>query len=145
MPQMNKRKESSNKRTQDLEKELLADIQEHAMTAETGRRNIQNQTLSDMRVNSQQKALFIKQGKHLRHPEQVLHRFDAVKDTTQSIRHNWEQALVDSTDRYELPEEYQYKGEDDGMVVDQMGIAEVARRNFQSSQSLLQRLHGGSL
>ena len=145
MPQMNKRKESSNSRTQQLEKELLGNIEEHAKTAETGRRNIQNQTFSDMRVNSQQKALFIKQGKHLRHPESVLHRFDAVKDTTQNVRHQWEEALVDHTARYELPEEYKYKGDDDGMVVDQVGIANVARRNFQASQSLLQRLHAGSL
>jgi hypothetical protein len=142
---MNKHPTSDNSRVQELESELLGEIYDQTQVAETGTRNVQDQTTSDMRVNAGQRAFHIKQGKHLRHPEQVLHRFDAIKDTTQSIRHAYEQALVDSTDRYELPEEYQFKGEDDGMMVDQIGIAEVARRNFASSQGLLGRLHGGSL
>ena len=145
MTQMNKKEESDNSRVQELESELLGEIYEQSKVAETGTRNIQDQTLSDMRVNAGQTAFHIKQGKHLRHPEEVLHRFDAIKDTTQSIKTAYGQALIDSTDRYELPEEYQYKGEDDGMLVDQLGIAEVARRNFASSQGLLSRLHGGSL
>ena len=145
MPKMNRKPETSNPKLAQLEQELLGEMQERNKVAETGRRNIDNTRLSDMRVNNGQQNLFIKQGKHLRHPDQVLHRFDTVRDTTQSIRHEWEQALVDSTDRVQIPDEYVYKGEDDGMMVDQMGIAEVARRNFKNSQGLLTRLHGNGL
>ena len=95
----------------------------------------------DLTVNRGQKEFYVTQGRRMRHPDMVLHNFETVTAGTDDAETTWEKAMMHEQERQSIPKEYQYEGEDKGMVASQLGVVTTALDNYKRSKDKLQRSH----
>ena len=142
MPQQNKRPEwtAAGKKLQDLESKLMEDDFQDGNEKDIGRAvHHGTDTSGDDMVHSKAQFMYVKQGLRARHPERVLHQFEAVKATTERVDSVWEKNLMDENDRVTMPMEYNVAGEDSSMIATQLGMVSTALQNYKSSKEKLVR------
>jgi hypothetical protein len=136
MPQMNKRPEGVNRRTQ-LEDDLVGQIIDKKQIVETGKHENET-TVYGKQQREINKIFQIKQGRRRRHPDRVLAQFKQIVDQTENASSAWEKALMHEQQRVEVPQEY--KAGDSGMVANQVGLVTTALDNFMKSKSKFERV-----
>jgi hypothetical protein len=136
MPQMNKRPEGVNRRTQ-LEDDLVGEIIDKKQIVETGKHENET-TVYGKQQREINKIFQIKQGRRRRHPDRVLAQFKQIVDQTENASSAWEKALMHEQQRVEVPQEY--KANDSGMVANQVGLVTTALDNFMKSKSKFERV-----
>ncbi len=77
----------------------------------------------------------IRQGWRRRHPSLVLNQFTAVAQGSTNPSEQWEKAMLEDTERAELPEYYK-KLKSDGYA-NQVGLVATAFKNFENSKRKL--------
>lgn len=121
-------------RTKALEDELSGEImnQQQLFSKEAGRdvqsdlRPWQRQALSSV------EAMAIKQGFRRRHPAALLSNYANGLFNGPNPRTKWEDAMRRDEDRTEIPEVYKRVG--DERIANQLGLVEVAYKNYMKSR-----------
>jgi len=136
MPQMNKRPQGVNRRTE-LEDDLVGEIIDNKQLKETGK--FENETTQQGKNAREANRIFqIKQGRRRRHPQRVLAQFEQIVKETENASSAWEKALMHEQQRVEVPQEY--KAKDSGMVANQVGLVTTALDNYMKSKGKFERV-----
>jgi len=105
------------------------------MNADAGRDVSTDLTPWQRQALGQHKQLVIRQGWRRRHPHRVLNQFTAVAQGSDNPSEKWEEAMLQDTERAELPEYYK-KARTDGYA-NQIGLVATAFKNYQQSKNKL--------
>ena len=137
---MENRKVSTEQTTGGREEELRSDLEtvyeEGAVAANAPADTEMPSTAWDITATQRQRQLFIKQGTRIRHPDQVLNQFATiVGDTGKSTKQKYLNVFRNETERATMPEVYKYRAKDDGMIVEQLGVADVARQSYERAMA----------
>jgi len=130
MAEMNKRPGG---RVSELEADLIGDITDAQALVETGKDEVKNHNTAG--IDRKYRKLNIQQGHRYRHPDRVLNRYAAINKDTEHAESVWEQALVQEDTKTKLPQTYKPSGY--GMVGNQLGLDEVALKNFKTKKNKL--------
>lgn len=133
MAEMNKRPAGSGRRSE-LEDDLVASITDKQALVETGTDKHIDDKYSRQQERKHHK-LNIVQGRHYRHPQRVLHNFGTINKDTEHAESVWEQAMQQEEGRTDLPLTYKPSGH--SMVANQLGVTELADKNFASKKNKL--------
>ena len=134
---MNKRVASASGSVKALESELLGETLtgNSSMNADAGRDVSTDLTPWQRQALGKQRQLVIRQGWRRRHPDRVLNQFTAVAQGSTNPNEQWEKAMLDDTERTELPEYYK-KVKHEGYA-NQVGLVATAFKNYQASKNKL--------
>lgn len=86
-----------------------------------------------------QTRMVIRQGFRRRHPHRVLNQFTAVVQGSTNPTEQWENAMIEDTERAELPE--WYKKTNNAGYATQIGLVQTALQNFKKSKHKLTSGH----
>jgi len=105
------------------------------MNADAGRDVSSDLTAWQRQALGHQRNLVIKQGFRRRHPFRVLNQFTTVAQGSTNPNESWEKAMLEDTERAELPEWYK-KAKSEGYA-NQVGLVSTAFKNYQASKEKL--------
>lgn len=110
------------------------------MNADAGRDVSTDLTPWQAQALKGKRRMVIRQGFRRRHPYKVLNQFAIVAQGSTNPTEHWEKAMLDDTERTELPEWYK-KVNSEGYA-NQVGLVQTAFKNYQASKN---KLSGGVL
>lgn len=131
MADMNKRPGG---RRSEVEDDLVGQTTDQQALMETGK----DKNVADpysLQHEKRYRKLNISHGHRYRHPDRVLHQYATINKDTEHAESVFEQALIGEDERTNLPSTYKPKGHT--MVANQLGVSQIAEKNFASKKKKL--------
>ena len=132
-------KTSATGRASELEKDLIGEEVEQKTLIESGRKNVNEGTPFQQQARQRSRTFNVQSGFRRRHPLTVLSNFTGVTQSSEGVSSVWEKEMQSETDRFEMPKEFT-PNRDVGMT-NQLGVSDVARKNFNGMTPKLSKMH----
>ena len=126
-------------RVTELEKDLIDDNQVSEQQIQTGtfRRETAHADSKRQSMVASRRKLGIKQGLRIRHPDDVLHRYDGVYSSSHKAASVYGANLIEEDERTVVPENAKKLGD---LAAHQLGLVTTAKKNAELHERKLESM-----